>query len=83
MSEKPVTLARALEILENVDGLIVGGLLAARIESAIDAAATKSTAAILQALAGISVPGASTEALQEAVRGALSGLTLRVDPPTT
>ncbi len=82
MSEKPVTLARALEILENVDGLIVGGDLAKRIESAIDAAATKSTAAILQALAGISVPGASAEALQEAAaRAALDGATLRVDPP--
>ena len=78
-------LFRVWQIAENLDGQINGDapLLPQRIESAIDAAVTKSTAAILQALAGISVPGASAEALQEAVRGALSGLTLRVDPPTT
>ena len=80
-------LSRCLEILKNADPLLYGGELrrdiVADLKLVIDEGLTKSTAAILQALAGVSVPGASTEALQEAVRGALSGLTLRVDPPTT
>lgn len=78
-------LSRCLEILKNADPLLYGGELrrdiVADLKLVIDEGLTKSTAAILQALAGISVPGASTEALQEAVRGALSGLTLRIDPP--
>ena len=78
-------LFRVWQIAENLDGQINGDapLLPQRIEAAVDAAVTKATAAILAAIAGIALPGGSAEQLQEAVRGALSGLTLRVDPPTT
>ena len=76
-------LARVQQILENVDGLVVGGDLAKRIEAAVDAAVTKATAAILAAIAGIALPGGSTDAVQQAVREALDGATLRlgVEPP--
>ena len=78
-------LFRVWQIAENLDGQINGDapLLPQRIEAAVDAAVTKATAAILAAIAGIALPGGSTDAVQQAVREALDGATLRlgVEPP--
>lgn len=87
-------LARCLEILRNVDPLLYGGELRRDNEAAIDAAATKSTAAILEQIAalgkrldaltagGAPIGGTlTTEQLQEAVRAALDGATLTVRGP--